>query len=95
MLPAVRCSDITVAMKRPSTVHPIAERTVCSARLVGKGSIVGYYYGFVGYKNLGSCGSCLKMYGESIAKVTKEIFLKWANHPPEKAADRDIVEHPF
>lgn len=94
MLLAVECSAIGVTLKKSSIQHPNAGRGVFAARPIGKGTVVGYYYGSLVYEDLSAAGSRLKTYGENIMKVTKATFSKWANRLPETATDRNMVEHP-
>lgn len=41
---------------------------------------------------MSSSGAHLKTYGESIAKVTREKFSKWANRLPGTATNKDIMQ---
>lgn len=80
-------------LKNSDIVRGHAGQRVITARPIGKGFIAGYYYGSFAYVHLSSRGCCSRAYGESIMKLTKELFVKWVNRLSEKLSHKNMEKH--
>lgn len=94
MLLSMACSATGKAEKKSGILHRDSGRGMFAARPADEESIVRYHYGSLVYDKLSCDGSCFKMFGKSIAMVTRESLLKLEKELPETATDRDMVQHP-
>lgn len=73
------CSDI---------LHHEDEKRGFEARLVGEGSIAGYKYGSIVYKNLISGVSRFNTNDTRIMRAPRQTHMKWASGLKEMATDK-------
>lgn len=92
ILPAALWNAIPVSLKKPFIFNFDVRREVFPERLVGRGSIVEYYYDSLVYNDWNFGGSCFKTYDDSIMKGAKVIFPELESRLLESAIFKSMMQ---
>lgn len=90
---SVYCAVVMLLIKKLNILHPNEGPVLSTAKPIGKGSVITYYYGPLVYDDLSRWQLFGRTYGMYRTIVTSKEAKRWASKLPQSEVDKEKKDH--